>query len=65
MEDGEGSLEDGTKFKRESGESKGKNGYWYRWTKLSGISPAGQVSSQDCLKSSDVRKTCTVLLEAL
>lgn len=45
MEDGEGSLEDGTRFKRESGETKGKNGYWYRWTKLSGISPLGQASS--------------------
>jgi hypothetical protein len=43
MEDGEGKLQDGTLFKRESGETKSKNGYWYRWTKLSGISPAGQV----------------------
>ena len=49
MEDGEGSLEDGTRFKRESGETKGKNGYWYRWTKLSGISPLGQVRSMTSL----------------
>lgn len=51
MEDGEGSLEDGTQFKRESGETKGKNGYWYRWTKLSGISPLGQVASHPVEKS--------------
>ena len=43
MQDGEGMLADGTRYKRESGETKGKNGYWYRWTKLSGISRAGQV----------------------
>lgn len=43
MQDGEGKLADGTKFKRTSGETKGKNGYWYRWTTLSGISPVGKV----------------------
>ena len=44
MQDGQGQLADGTTFKRESGETKGKNGYWYRWTLLSGISPKGKVS---------------------
>ena len=49
MEDGEGTLQDGTQYKRESGETKGKNGYWYRWTKLSGISSAGKVGQSPTL----------------
>lgn len=36
-------LPDGTRWRRESGESRGKNGYSFRWTKVAGVSPAGQV----------------------
>ena len=51
MQDGEGQLADGTKYKRESGETKGKNGHWFRWTKLSGVSPAGKVQTASTLLS--------------
>jgi hypothetical protein len=43
MEDGQGVLADGTRYVRESGEDFGPNGYWLRWTRLKGVSPAGKV----------------------
>lgn len=45
MEDGAGVLSDGTRYERTSGEEFGENGYWYRWTRLRGVSAAGKVSS--------------------
>lgn len=62
MEDGEGSLQDGTTFKRESGESKGANGYWYRWTKLSGMSPAGQVHPGILAEDCTIKRSRTYLI---
>ena len=58
MEDGEGRLQDGTQYKRESGETKGKNGYWYRWTKLSGISGAGKVGGSPHLPVRNLPGQC-------
>ena len=43
LEDGKGSLADGTQFDRQSGEEHGPNGYWFRWHRLKGKS--GKVSS--------------------
>ncbi len=43
MEDGKGRLADGTVYERTSGEELGKDGYWFRWTRLRGISPRGKV----------------------
>ena len=43
MEDGAGMLPDGTRYERVSGEKKGANGYWYRWTRLRGVSASGKV----------------------
>ena len=43
MEDGQGVLADGTRYERSSGEEKGVNGFWYRWTSLRGVSQAGKV----------------------
>ncbi|DBA86837.1 hypothetical protein WJX79_009019 [Trebouxia sp. C0005] len=38
LEDGKGSLADGTQFDRQSGEERGPNGYWFRWHRLKGKS---------------------------
>ena len=38
LEDGKGSLADGTQFDRQSGEEHGPNGYWFRWHRLKGKS---------------------------
>ena len=49
MEDGRGRLADGTVYEQTSGEELGKDGYWFRWTCLRGISPRGKVSpSETC-----------------
>lgn len=41
MRNGRYELPDGTLYERDSGEEIGPNGYWYRWTRLRGVS--GQV----------------------
>lgn len=46
MEDGKGTLADGTRYLRESGEDFGPNGYWLRWTRLKGVSVAGKVQAR-------------------
>ena len=46
MEDGEGVLGDGTRYLRQSGEEKGRNGYWHRWTRLQGVSAGGKVNKK-------------------
>ena len=38
LQDGQGSLADGTSFDRQSGEEHGPNGYWFRWHRLKGKS---------------------------
>eukprot|EP00884_Botryococcus_braunii_P009595 jgi/Botrbrau1/18637/Bobra.0367s0073.1 len=38
MENGTYVLPDGTLYERDSGEEFGPNGYWYRWTRLRGVS---------------------------
>ena len=43
MADGEGVLADGTAWERTSGEERGKNGFWLRWTSLRGVSSSGKV----------------------
>ncbi len=43
MEDGEGVLADGTRWRRESGEEIGANGLWVRWSRLSGANPRTKV----------------------
>ena len=45
MEDGQGVLADGTRYERQSGEEKGANGFWYRWTSSRGVSQQGKVSA--------------------
>ncbi|KAK9822741.1 hypothetical protein WJX74_002486 [Apatococcus lobatus] len=47
MEDGRGRLADGTVYERTSGEELGKDGYWFRWTCLRGISPRGKVEFEE------------------
>lgn len=47
MEDGAGVLSDGTRYERTSGEEFGENGYWYRWTRLRGVSAAGKVEWEE------------------
>jgi hypothetical protein len=44
MEDGAGTLPDGTTYERQSGEEFGPNGHWVRWTVLRGTSNNGQVT---------------------
>ena len=51
MEDGKGSLADGTQFDRQSGEEHGPNGYWFRWHRLKGKS--GKVSSNNNITAKD------------
>ena len=48
MEDGQGVLPDGTQYERQSGEELGENGYWYRWTRLRGVSQGGKVQLLLC-----------------
>ena len=43
MADGAGVLADGTAWERTSGEERGKNGFWLRWTSLRGVSSSGKV----------------------
>lgn len=43
MADGAGILADGTAWERTSGEERGKNGFWLRWTSLRGVSSSGKV----------------------
>ena len=45
MADGAGVLADGTAWERTSGEERGKNGFWLRWTSLRGVSSSGKVHS--------------------
>ncbi|KAK9799702.1 hypothetical protein WJX73_000201 [Symbiochloris irregularis] len=47
MEDGAGVLADGTRYERKSGEERGPDGYWYRWTRLRGISQGGKVEWEE------------------
>ncbi|KAK9867047.1 hypothetical protein WJX84_003121 [Apatococcus fuscideae] len=47
MEDGRGRLADGTVYEQTSGEELGKDGYWFRWTCLRGISPRGKVEWEE------------------
>lgn len=42
-EDGEGVLPDGTEYRRTSGEERGPEGFWKRWTKVEGASDGGAV----------------------
>ena len=42
MQDGTGILADGTRYERQSGEERGINGYWHRWTRLAGVSAQGK-----------------------
>ena len=42
-EDGEGVLPDGTEYRRTSGEERGPEGFWKRWTKVEGSCDAGSV----------------------
>ena len=49
MEDGVGALADGTRYERVSGEETGENGYWYRWTRLRGISAGGKACTVKAL----------------
>jgi len=51
LEDGKGSLADGTQFDRQSGEEHGPNGYWFRWHRLKGKS--GKVSSSKAHNDND------------
>ena len=53
LEDGKGSLADGTQFDRQSGEEHGPNGYWFRWHRLKGKS--GKVSSNNNIAKHSVR----------
>lgn len=43
LEDGSGTLSDGSTWERKSGEERGENGYWKRWTMLQGTTPGGKV----------------------
>lgn len=45
LRDGSGVLGDGTVWQKRSGEDFGPDGYWKRWTQLSGISKDGTVSA--------------------
>ncbi|KAK9830975.1 hypothetical protein WJX81_004457 [Elliptochloris bilobata] len=47
MEDGTGVLADGTAWERVSGEERGKNGFWLRWTSLRGVSSSGKVEWEE------------------
>eukprot|EP00955_Chlamydomonas_euryale_P038968 351265-Chlamydomonas_euryale.AAC.1 len=47
LADGDGVLADGTTWKKRSGEEFGPNGYWKRWTLLSGASADGSVSWEE------------------
>ncbi|MEW5302338.1 MAG: hypothetical protein WDW36_005137 [Sanguina aurantia] len=47
MQDGCGVLADGTKWEKESGEERGGNGYWKRWTLLRGSSHEGKVNFEE------------------
>ncbi|GMH35329.1 hypothetical protein BSKO_03197 [Bryopsis sp. KO-2023] len=47
MEDGSGVLNDGTEWERTSGEEKGENGFWKRWTTLKGVTAAGKVEWEE------------------
>ena len=53
MEDGQGVLADGTRYERQSGEERGANGFWYRWTSLRGVSQGGKVGP--CRRCSGAR----------
>lgn len=62
MEDGQGVLADGTRYERLSGEEKGANGFWYRWTSLRGVSQQGKVGlfplAAFCPHKHSTRKPC-------
>ncbi|KAK9807824.1 hypothetical protein WJX72_010336 [[Myrmecia] bisecta] len=47
MADGAGQLADGTKYERTSGEERGANGFWLRWTQLQGVSAQGKVEWEE------------------
>ena len=48
LEDGKGTLPDGTVYERDSGEERGPDGLWHRWTRLRGVSHGGKVEWQEC-----------------
>lgn len=48
LTDGKGTLADGTTYERDSGEERGPNGLWHRWTRLRGVSHGGKVEWQEC-----------------
>jgi len=48
LTDGKGTLADGTTYERDSGEERGPNGLWHRWTRLRGVSHSGRVEWQEC-----------------
>lgn len=58
LEDGKGSLADGTQFDRQSGEEHGPNGYWFRWHRLKGKS--GKVSGSKA-QTPHIQCTFTIL----
>ena len=61
MEDGTGMLPDGTTWERTSGEERGKNGFWLRWTSLRGVSSSGKVQSRGRPLGQQQLRTCTAL----